>query len=168
MGASSSIANSRAESASTYVYNYRHTSRASTERDQPSRRLTSAIIEEEEETPAAAAAADHVPLTESQERNVLSTLSNLETHLNITFNHNAILNKAKTVRLGPQEELLTAGGPPQGLFVVQEGVLQVLSRSGGVVLAHLLKGDLCGELSVLLSQTCSATIRSESKYVPGI
>lgn len=164
MGTGSSIADSRPDSGSTYVYNNPRASQGAT----PSRRLVSAITEEEEEgamMSPSPAQEDLLPLTESQKRDVLLTLSNLEKDLNITFNHTAIVNTAKIMQLGPQEVLLSAGSPPRGVFMVEEGVLQVLSPSGGVILAHLMKGDFCGELSVLQNQACSATIRSESKYV---
>ena len=102
-------------------------------------------------------------LSGSQKRALKFVLSSLEAQLNVTFNHPAITGAAGVIGLRPEENLLVAGDPPKGLFVVEDGVLQVLSPSQDVVLAHLMKGDVCGELSALLNQNCSATLRSESK-----
>ena len=102
-------------------------------------------------------------LSESQKRSLKFVLSSLEGQLNVTFNHPAIVGAARVIGLRPEENLLVAGDPPKGLFVVEDGVLQVLSPSEDMVLAHLMKGDVCGELSALLNQNCSATLRSESK-----
>ena len=90
-------------------------------------------------------------------------MSNIETQLKIKLDHSAIINAASVVRLKPDDKLLVVNDPPQGLFVVEEGVLQVLTSSEETVLANLMKGDVCGELSALLNQPCSATVRSESK-----
>ena len=102
-------------------------------------------------------------LTDSQQRSLELVLSNIETQLKITLNHSAIISAASVVSLKPEDKLLVVNEPPQGLFVVEEGVLQVLPSSEETVLANLMKGDVCGELSALLNQPCSATVCSESK-----
>lgn len=137
------------------------------------RRPTSLISEREEENngrvtergnaQARSTSQAVAALSESQKRSLKFVLSSLEGQLNVTFNHPAIVGAARVIGLRPEENLLVTGDPPKGLFVVEDGVLQVLSPSQDVVLAHLMKGDVCGELSALLNQSCSATLRSESK-----
>ena len=116
------------------------------------------------QAPLSPASEDSQPtLTDSQQRSLELVLSSIEKQLKITLNHSAIINAASVVRLKPDDKLLVVNDPPQGLFVVEEGVLQVLPSSEETVLANLMKGDVCGELSALLNQPCSATVRSESK-----
>ena len=106
-----------------------------------------------------------VSLSEGQQRKVRLCLNALESTLGISFKMDTILSKTYTVAYGPQEKILTQGAAGNGIFIVDEGVLEVFSPKGDTVLNRLLLGDFCGELSTLFAVPCSCSVHSEHRQV---
>lgn len=63
--------------------------------------------------------------------------------------------------LGPRGVLVTGGERTGKLYVLKSGDLEVV-RSGSVVASFGEPGDIVGEMSVLLEQPHSATVRSRA------
>jgi CRP/FNR family cyclic AMP-dependent transcriptional regulator len=61
--------------------------------------------------------------------------------------------------LGPRAVLVTGGDRTGKLYVLKSGDLEIV-RSGSVVASFGEPGDIVGEMSVLLEQPHSATVRS--------
>ena len=60
-----------------------------------------------------------------------------------------------------QQTLLSAKQTAVGVYVVEEGGLEVLSPNEDVVLGVLGVGDFCGELSSFFHTPCTATVRAQ-------
>ncbi|UOY03595.1 cyclic nucleotide-binding domain-containing protein [Blastococcus sp. PRF04-17] len=69
---------------------------------------------------------------------------------------------SRSVSLAPGEELLTEGSPPDAMYVVTEGELEVTRDSGGTPLLLNVcgPGDLIGELGIVHGRPRSATVRA--------
>ena len=98
-----------------------------------------------------------------QVRKVQHCLTVLETSLELSISCEEILPYVEMLVLGASSEVLYHGGEAKGIFVVNEGALEVLSPDGGTVLNRLLPGDFCGELSTLFRVPCSAAVHCEYK-----
>lgn len=97
-------------------------------------------------------------ITELQQGSVKRVLTELEEHFLLSFDHERVLREARPLELPPNAEVLKQGAQALGLCVVDAGVLHVSDGEGSVVLAHLLKWDMCGELSTLFDIPCSASV----------
>ena len=54
----------------------------------------------------------------------------------------------------------------QGIFIIEEGALEVCTTGKLEPVARLLKGDFCGELTALFGGRVTATVRCHlSEYV---
>ena len=101
------------------------------------------------------------PLSEAQQKKVRSCLDTLGSSLSVTFKVDEILASVVVTTYRRGQTVLSRGAQAQGIYVVDEEVLEVLSPEGDVVLNRLLPGDFCGELSTLFEVPCSAAVRSE-------
>lgn len=98
-------------------------------------------------------------------------LALLESSLDISFNVDLILPHVKPVRFEANKRILTRGEEegreegvaPEGIFVVDEGVVAVLSPSGDTVLNRLLPGEFFGELSTLFDTQCTASVMAAQR-----
>lgn len=61
------------------------------------------------------------------------------------------------------EYVLTRDVESKGIYIVDEGVLEVMSPEGETVLNRLLPGDFCGELSAVFEFSCTATVQPEHR-----
>lgn len=70
-----------------------------------------------------------------------------------------LLTEAEEVRFEPGDVLFYEGDPPQGLYVIIEGALEITKRIGGsdVILANHGAGVFVGEFSLLTGQPHTAT-----------
>jgi signal transduction histidine kinase len=69
---------------------------------------------------------------------------------------------SRSVALEPGEELMTEGSPPDAMYVVTDGELEVTRTSGGAPLLLNVcgPGDLIGELGIVHGRPRSATVRA--------
>lgn len=80
----------------------------------------------------------------------------------------AVLAQGTRVELGPGEVVFHQGDLGDRLFVVETGVLEVLSASDGgppTPVAYLGPGEVIGELALLTGSPRSATVRSPERAV---
>lgn len=74
----------------------------------------------------------------------------------------ALKTQSEEVRLQPGQMLFYEGDPPQGLFVILEGELEIIKRMGtqNVVVASVQAGTFVGETSLLTGLAHSASARA--------
>jgi CRP-like cAMP-binding protein len=79
----------------------------------------------------------------------------------------ALARRARPVYCGPLERIVQQGQPGTSLFVVAQGQLAVLSRTGGddALLARLDAGAVFGEYALLTGAARSATVRARDEAV---
>lgn len=102
-------------------------------------------------------------ISELQQRRVRHCLATLEGLLEISFHIDNILSDTQVVSLEENEEIIRQGTEAKGIYVVEEGQLEVLSPNGDTVLNRLLPDEFCGELSTLFEVSCTATVRAEHR-----
>ena len=88
-------------------------------------------------------------------------LAVLEGGFGLTFEREQLLDSVREVRCRPGQTLLSAKQTAIGVYVVEEGGLEVLSPNEDVVLGVLGVGDFCGELSSFFHTPCTATVRAQ-------
>lgn len=99
-------------------------------------------------------------LSDSQQRMVRICLGELETDLEITLNCGKLMNCIKVVMLDPGMTLLSPDTQQdEGIFIIEEGVLEVCTIGKLEPVARLLKGDFCGELTALFGGRATATVQ---------
>ena len=71
---------------------------------------------------------------------------------------------SSSVELGPGEVLMAEGSPPDAMYVVRDGELEVVRNAGGseVLLNVCGPGELLGELGVAHGRPRSATVRARA------
>ncbi len=100
---------------------------------------------------------------------VQQCLSHLATFLDVSFNVALILPHVKPVTYQQNDRVLTREEEEEeedeamGIFVVDKGVLEVLSPSRDTVLNRLLPGQFCGELSTLFPTPCTASVLAKQR-----
>lgn len=102
-------------------------------------------------------------ISELQQRRVRHCLATLEGFLQISFHVDSILSDTQVVSFEQNEEVIRRGTEAKGIYVVEEGHLEVLSPNGDTVLNRLLPGEFCGELSTLFEVFCTATVHAEHR-----
>ena len=102
-------------------------------------------------------------ISELQQRRVRHCLATLEGFLQISFHVDSILSDTQVVSFEQNEEVIRRGTEARGIYVVEEGHLEVLSPNGDTVLNRLLPGEFCGELSTLFEVFCTATVHAEHR-----
>jgi len=72
---------------------------------------------------------------------------------------------SSTIRLAPGELLMAEGSPPDAMYVIRDGEVEVLRHTGGadVLLNVCGPGDLLGELGVAHRRPRSATVRARTE-----
>ena len=77
----------------------------------------------------------------------------------------ALAATSRTVDLAPGEVLMSEGSPPDAMYVVTEGELEVSRHAGGgdLLLNVCGPGDLIGELGVAHGRPRSATVRARGR-----
>ena len=81
----------------------------------------------------------------------------------VNFERDKLLDSVQEVHCYPNEMLLTAQQDAVGVYIVEEGGLEVISPGvNATVLRSLQSGDFCGELSSFFHMPCTATVRSQS------
>ena len=88
-------------------------------------------------------------------------LRSLEEGFGMTFEREELLNNIREVHCRPGKTLLVSGQSAVGVFIVEEGGLEVFSPQEDTVLWRLQPGDFCGELSSFFHIPCTATIRAQ-------
>ena len=91
-------------------------------------------------------------------------LRSLEGGFGVNFEREELLNNTREVHCRPGKILLVSGQSAVGVFIVEEGGLEVFSPQEDAVLWRLQPGDFCGELSSFFHIPCTATIRAQ----PGV
>ena len=102
-------------------------------------------------------------ISELQQRRVRHCLATLEGLLQISFHVDSIFSDTQVVSFEQKEEVIRQGTEARGIYVVDEGHLEVLSPNCDTVLNQLLPGEFCGELSTLFEVFCTATVRAEHR-----
>ena len=92
---------------------------------------------------------------------VTKCINILENGFGLAFEREQLLNSVQDVHCGPNETLISVQQKAVGVYVVEEGGLEVLSPKEDVVLCRLAVGDFCGELSSFFHFPCTATVRAE-------
>lgn len=104
-------------------------------------------------------------LTPSQQNKLRHCLTSLESYLNISFIVESVLPHVQVVAYEESGEIVTQGMPAGGLFVIDDGVVEVFAQdSGSTVLHSLLPGEWLGELGTLFGVACSSTARPKQRY----
>lgn len=94
---------------------------------------------------------------------VTRVLRSLEEGFGVNFERGEeLLNHVRQVHCGPGKTLLASGQNAVGVYIVEEGALDVFSPQEDAVLCRLQPGDFCGELSSFFHIPCTATIRGQS------
>ena len=101
------------------------------------------------------------PFSDEQQKKVRYCLATLESSLAVTFQVDEILASVVVTTHRKGQRILSQGAEARGIYVVDEGALEVLSPNGDVVLNRLPPGGFCGELSTLFGVRCSASVQSE-------
>ncbi|XP_065909196.1 uncharacterized protein [Dysidea avara] len=102
-----------------------------------------------------------VVLNESQQRMVRICLGQLETDLGIALNCDKLINYVQVVVLDPGQTLLSPDhSQEEGLFIVEDGALEVCTIRKQEPIARLLQGDFCGELTVLFGGRFTAVVQN--------
>jgi len=72
-----------------------------------------------------------------------------------------LARRARTITLGPTERIIVQGNAGSSLFVLHEGVLEVIAKTDGRerVLAQLHPGAIVGEVAFLTGEPRTATVR---------
>lgn len=111
-----------------------------------------------------------VPLTPSQQTKLRRCLTSLASHLDVSFRVESMLPHTEAVACGGpsgEEVVVTRGTQAGGLFVIDDGVVEVLAQDGGgssaAVLHSLLPGECVGELGALFGVACTATARPKQR-----
>ena len=92
---------------------------------------------------------------------VLKCVQSLEAGLGISFQREKLLRGVQEIHHGPGEVILKRGEPGVGVFIVQDGGLDVLSPKEDIVLCRLQEEEFCGELSSFCHTPCTATVRTQ-------
>lgn len=73
-----------------------------------------------------------------------------------------LARQARTITLGPTERIIVQGNPGSSLFVLHDGALEVIARTGAgeQVVAELEPGAVVGEVAFLTGQPRTATVRA--------
>jgi CRP-like cAMP-binding protein len=68
------------------------------------------------------------------------------------------------VTFEPHEILFEEGDPPTGLFLIEEGTVEVFRRAGArqIILARLSRGDVVGELALIEGIPHTRSVRAVS------
>ena len=92
---------------------------------------------------------------------VFKCIESLRTGLGLSFQREErIMENVEEINLEPGDIVLKRGESAVGIFIVQEGWLEVLSPREDTVLCKLGKKEFCGELSSFFRTSCSATVRT--------
>lgn len=91
-------------------------------------------------------------------------LRSLEEGFGVNFEREKLLNKIREVHCRPGKPLLVSGQNAVGVFIVEEGGVEVFSPQEDAVLWRLQPGEFCGELSSFFHIPCTATVRAQ----PGV
>ena len=90
-------------------------------------------------------------------------LDSIESGFGMNFERAKLLENVQEVHCDPNEILLRAQRDAVGVYIVEEGGLEVISPGvNATVLRSLQAGDFCGELSSFFHMPCTATVRSQS------
>ena len=100
-------------------------------------------------------------LSEEQLRKVRLSLGQLETVLGVSFDVDKVASSAQIVNLRANENVYVCGAESTAMYVVDSGALEVCTSRGETVVARLLAGDFCGEVSVLFNVKCTAHVQTE-------
>ena len=96
---------------------------------------------------------------------VARCLNTLESGFGVNFERAQLLASVQEISCEPRQILLAAQQSAIGVYIVEEGGLEVLSPGeDAVVLCRLQPGDFCGELSSFFNIPCTATVRAQ----PGV
>ena len=91
---------------------------------------------------------------------VARCLNTLESGFGVNFERAQLLASVQEISCEPRQILLAAQQSAIGVYIVEEGGLEVLSPGeDAVVLCRLQPGDFCGELSSFFNIPCTATVR---------
>ena len=92
---------------------------------------------------------------------VLKCIESLRVGLGLSFQWDEeLMDSVEEISVEPGEIVLRRGDKAVGIYVVQEGWLEVLSPREDTVLCRLGRKDFCGELSSFFHTSCTATVRS--------
>ena len=100
-------------------------------------------------------------LSTEQLRKIRLSLGHLETALDISFDVERVARSAQIVNLAANENVYVCGAESTAMYVVDSGALEVCTSRGETVVARLLAGDFCGEVSVLFDVKCTAHVQTE-------
>lgn len=100
-------------------------------------------------------------LSEEQLRKVRLSLGHLETVLGISFDVERVARSAQIVNLRANENVYVCGAESTAMYVIDSGALEVCTSGGETVIARLLAGDFCGEVSALFDIKCTAYVKTE-------
>ena len=100
-------------------------------------------------------------LSDEQLRKIRLSLGHLETVLGISFDVERVARSAQIVNLRANENIYVCGAESTAMYVVDSGALEVCTSGGETVIARLLAGDFCGEVSVLFDVKCTARVQTE-------
>lgn len=100
-------------------------------------------------------------LSNEQLRKVRLSLGHLETALGISFDVERVARSAQIVNLAANENVYVCGAESTAMYVIDSGALEVFTSRGETVVARLLAGDFCGEVSVLFDIKCTAHVQTE-------
>lgn len=104
-------------------------------------------------------------LSSEQQKRVRECFWLIESVLAIHFKLDSIVDQVQTVEGNGGVIELCEDGQVKGIYIVDEGELEIVTNDGSVVVNSLKPGDFCGELAALFKVQQDIKTKSQDRFV---